>query len=85
MGWLFGAPPTTARREISIIPQPSQFVNRQNEQSNHQEESRICTTLPVDFWCGLWYTNDVKGRGKGNLNHASGNALDARPRELTGE
>ena len=60
----FDAPPTYAQRVISIIPQPQQFVNRQNQQNNHQRKSRICATLPVDFWFGLWYTIIVKRERK---------------------
>ena len=39
-----------------------QFVNRQNEQNNQPKKSHNCTTSPIDFVCGLWYTNGVKGR-----------------------
>ena len=48
---------------ISIIPQPSQFVNRKVAQIFNNYFSRICATLPIDFWRGLWYTIGVKGRG----------------------
>ena len=60
---IFGRAPTAQARVISIITQPQQFVNRQNEQNNRQEKSQICTTFPIDFWRGLWYTIIVKGRG----------------------
>ena len=71
--------------QIFIIPHRQQFVKRKVAQKLNNYFSRICALLPIDFWYGLWYTIGVKGRGKGNLNHASGNALDARPRELAGE
>lgn len=34
------------RAEISIIPQPSRFVNRQIAQTFHSADSHNCTTLP---------------------------------------
>jgi hypothetical protein len=48
---------------ISIIPHRQQFVKRKVAQIFVPRNSRFCATLPIDFWGGLWYTNDVKGRG----------------------
>lgn len=45
----FSGAPTAQAHRISIIPPFQQFVNRQNEQNNCQEKSRICALLPVDF------------------------------------
>jgi hypothetical protein len=50
--------------QIFIIPHRQQFVKRKVAQKLNNYFSRICALLPVDFWCGLWYTIDVKGRGK---------------------
>ncbi len=46
----------------SIIIHCQQFVKRKVVQKLNNYFSRICATLPVDFWCGLWYTIIVKGR-----------------------
>jgi hypothetical protein len=61
-GTFFGAPPTTQPARFSMIPQPTQFVKRKIAQISSNYFSRICALLPVDFWCGLWYTIIVKGR-----------------------
>lgn len=50
---------------ISIISYSADFVNRQIAQKIKPSISHNCATLPVDFWCGLWYTNDVKGKQGG--------------------
>ena len=60
------ARPRLSWARIPIITQPQQFVNRENEQNNHQIKSRICATLPIDFWCSLWYTIIVKREAVSN-------------------
>jgi hypothetical protein len=45
---------------ISIIPHRQQFVKRKVAQIFVPKNSRFCAKLPIDFWCGLWYTNNVK-------------------------
>jgi hypothetical protein len=39
------------RAEFSIIPPPTQFVNRQIQQKSSSEKSRICAKLPIDISC----------------------------------
>ena len=53
-------PPTVAAAGNSIITHLQQFVKRKVAQILSNYFSRICATLPVDFWCGLWYTIGVK-------------------------
>ena len=60
--FLLSRPLTTVAGEISIISHPADFVNRQIAQKFPPAVSHNCATLPVDFWCGLCYTNDVKGK-----------------------
>lgn len=44
------------RAEFSIIPLPTQFVNRQNRQKFGREKSRICAKWLLDFYVSLRYT-----------------------------
>jgi hypothetical protein len=59
---ILGAAPSDVGAGISIIPYRQQFVKRKVVQKSKSLDARICATLPVDFWCGLWYTIIVKGR-----------------------
>ena len=62
LSFVFGCPRSKAPGRISIISHRSDFVNSHFAQTSGRILSRICAILPVDFWCGLWYTIIVKGR-----------------------
>ena len=51
-----------------IISHPQQNVKSQVAQKMTNLIACICVILPVDFWCGLWYTIIVKGRGKSGVS-----------------
>jgi hypothetical protein len=50
--------------EILLYHTIQPFVKRKVVQKSNKLHSRICATLPVDFWGGLWYTIIVKRERK---------------------
>ena len=49
----FGRAPTVQARVISIIPYPTQFVKRKDDQKIKSIISRFCAFCTIDFWAGL--------------------------------
>ena len=52
---LLSGSPTGLASRISIIPHRQQFVKRKVAQKNKKFFSQNC----LDFWCDVWYTNNV--------------------------
>ena len=58
----FGAPPTGARREISIITHRQQFVKRKVAQISRNYKSRFCAIYHLAFYGLSAIISSVKGR-----------------------